>query len=785
MDINISITENGVVTPQTVLLGRAGEHLVSKLIVSYPTTVNDIDISAISRYLNMGLKDGNVYTVPLVDISAGSSYVDLTSAMLAYSGKMQIMFTAHDAEPVGEPIFKSEIFFGLINRAIDGEDTIPEPVDNTGSVLLNNGSTWGVGAFEDSDTIEWTYDITTNSYTPSVIDGLYATAAQGALAETALQDATAFATAAQGTKADAALPATSYTADDVLTKLKTVDGTGSGLDADTLDGVDSTGFALSTHNHALVYAPILNGVTNGDLHDHNSGDGAQIAYANLSGLPTIPDELADLTDDATHRLVSDTEKSTWNGKQDALIADTDYLTPTTAGTTYEPLKDAGDLYVSSAEKSTWNAKQSALVADTDYLTPTTAGTTYEPKKGADDNYVTNAEKIVIGNTSGANTGDQDLSGLATKANVLEKDNTTAFTPTGDYNPTTKKYVDDAISGAGGYTDENAQDAVGGMLTDTNTIDFTYTDATPSITADVRTQNSTTVTLSADASGLKADVVNDSTHRFVTDTEKGTWNAKQDALTADTDYLTPTTAGTTYAPILKGVTNGDAHDHNGGDGAQIAYSSLSGTPSIPTQYTDEMAQDAVGGALANTASINLAYNDATPSISASANFGTTAGTVAEGNHAHTKAYANLYVSTLIMGLSLTSTSTWYPLLNSTQANIVEGFTHQNSRELKCNVAGTYLVNWNAVINQNDLNKPSAILGTVYNNGAGIATLCAQSRLYLINGSGTGNVNGLKNFGTTCILEFAVNDVITLAFKSSVADNSISIPYASLTLTRIDD
>ena len=45
--------------------------------------------------------------------------------------------------------------------------------------------------------------------------------------------------------------------------------------------------------------------------------------------------------------------------------------------------------------------------------------------------------------------------------------------------------------------------------------------------------------------------------------------------------------------------------------------------------------------------------------------------------------------------------------------------------------------------------------------------------------------LKTFGTTCILEFAVNDVITLAFKSSVADTSISIPYASLTLTRIDD
>lgn len=32
--------------------------------------------------------------------------------------------------------------------------------------------------------------------------------------------------------------------------------------------------------------------------------------------------------------------------------------------------------------------------------------TFEPAKSADDNYVTNAEKIVIGNTSGTNTGDE-------------------------------------------------------------------------------------------------------------------------------------------------------------------------------------------------------------------------------------------------------------------------------------------------------------------------------------------------------------------------------------------
>lgn len=39
-------------------------------------------------------------------------------------------------------------------------------------------------------------------------------------------------------------------------------------------------------------------------------------------------------------------------------------------------------------------------------------------------------------------------------------------------------------------DEAAQDTVGGILTDTATIDFTYTDATPAITADVKTDSIT-------------------------------------------------------------------------------------------------------------------------------------------------------------------------------------------------------------------------------------------------------------------------------------------------------
>lgn len=40
------------------------------------------------------------------------------------------------------------------------------------------------------------------------------------------------------------------------------------------------------------------------------------SYNDLTDKPTIPDELADLTADSTHRVVTDTQISTWNGKQD-------------------------------------------------------------------------------------------------------------------------------------------------------------------------------------------------------------------------------------------------------------------------------------------------------------------------------------------------------------------------------------------------------------------------------------------------------------------------------------
>jgi hypothetical protein len=68
------------------------------------------------------------------------------------------------------------------------------------------------------------------------------------------------------------LDSSSYTAADVLAKIKTVDGASSGLDADTLDGSHASAFAASSHTHSYAatshthsYVPTSGGTVTGNF----------------------------------------------------------------------------------------------------------------------------------------------------------------------------------------------------------------------------------------------------------------------------------------------------------------------------------------------------------------------------------------------------------------------------------------------------------------------------------------------------------------------------------------
>ena len=104
--------------------------------------------------------------------------------------------------------------------------------------------------------------------------------------------------------------------------------------------------------------------------DFMSAPSSSNKVATANDLPTVPTALSDLTDDSTHRTVTDTEKSAWSGKQDALsfmstpsssnkVATASDL-PTVPTALSQLSDDATHRLVTDTEKSTWSGKQDAL-----------------------------------------------------------------------------------------------------------------------------------------------------------------------------------------------------------------------------------------------------------------------------------------------------------------------------------------------------------------------------------------------------------------------------------------
>jgi hypothetical protein len=229
-----------------------------------------------------------------------------------------------------------------------------------------------------------------------------------------------------------------------------------------------------------------------------------------------------------------------------------------------------------------------------------------------------------------------------------------------------------------FTAEDAQDAVGTILTDSASVDFTYNDAANTITAAVLPAgvnhdallnfvanehvDHSAVSISA-GTGLSGggDITTSRTLNIANTTvtaaaygsatQNGIFTVNaQGQLTAASNVLitpafssitaTPTTlagygitdaqpldsdltaiAGLAGTGLIVRTGTGTAITRTLAAGAGISLSNadgVSGNPTITstiTQYTDELAQDAVGGILTDTASVDFTYNDVTNTITA--------------------------------------------------------------------------------------------------------------------------------------------------------------------------
>ena len=157
-------------------------------------------------------------------------------------------------------------------------------------------------------------------------------------------------------------------------------------------------------------------ITIGDYDD--SGEGKKLIINNSN--PDIPSEITGSFKINQGDLIL--FQGLGNGKlsSDNITSDRDIYLPDASGTI------ALQEWVLAQGYSTG----SASVSDTAYGAPWNGQTTTAPSQ---------------------NAAYDAINLRALKSNVLEKDNTTAFTPTADYHPATKKYVDDNIGSGSGHT----------------------------------------------------------------------------------------------------------------------------------------------------------------------------------------------------------------------------------------------------------------------------------------------------------------------------------------------
>ncbi len=256
---------------------------------------------------------------------------------------------------------------------------------------------------------------------------------------------------------------------DSLAEIKTI-GTGLNLDDNGELTATGGGSGGTTNYNDLSNKPQINGNT---LSGNKTG--AQLGLASASDIPTT---LAELTDDATHRVVTDTEKATWNAKADV----TDIPTVPVKG-----IKKNNTVITPDAS-GVVNITVPTTATEVSALPDTTL---YGASISLSINTTTYVVTVTLKDQNGDTLGTAQTIDLPLESVVVN----------GSYNSATKKVV---------LTLQNG-----------STVEFSVADLVAGLQSEITSTNK-----------LDADLVDDSTstNKFVSSAEKSAWDGKQSAIT---------------------------------------------------------------------------------------------------------------------------------------------------------------------------------------------------------------------------------------------------------------
>lgn len=285
------------------------------------------------------------------------------------------------------------------------------------------------------------------------------------------------------------------------------DNTSTGSGIQTLINIDGTLAITSGLNKVINISPATMAVINSALQsgDNISTLNNNVGYITLADLPDTKAEFNSLLSDGNFLFENDIFQYTDEQAQDAvgtILTDTATIdlsyndltnqisaTVQTNSITANELSDTINIsefvndegYVLGTNLTTTHNGTNVIV-NSDNGTDATINLANGITAGVSENNLTSIEKAKLANQSGVNTGDQTsivgITGTKAQFNTAVTDGNILF-------------VGDVTQ----YTNEDAQDAVGNILTDSSTIDFTYSDGGNTISASVKPNSITASELS--------------------------------------------------------------------------------------------------------------------------------------------------------------------------------------------------------------------------------------------------------------------------------------------------
>jgi hypothetical protein len=457
--------------------------------------------------------------------------------------------------------------FTLANVTSGGGYSDEQAQDAVGTILV------------DSDTIDFTYADATPSIAAEVKDG--------SITSTKLADGAA------------------------LAEILDDDGTGSGLDADLLDGQHASAFAAASHDHTASevtdFAEAAQDAVGAALVDSDTVD-----FTYTDATPSIPAIVksgsitsAHLEDGAALAEILDDDGA--GSGLDADLLDGQHASAFAAASHSHTASDVSDFQEAAQDAA------AAALTDSD-----TIDFAYDDSEGeitaeVKDGSITST-KLADG-AALAEILDDDGAGSGLDADLLDGQHAAAFAAASHSH--TSADVSD-------FT-EAAQDAIGAMLDDSATIALTYTDATPAMVASVIDGSIGNAKLADMAQNTVKGRITASTGapEDLTATNLITILLTADGASSglDADLLdgqhASAFAAASHSHTLADLTDVDVALGAGVDGYSLVYDhdTTSFVLASITAYTDEQAQDAIGAMLANSATISFTYTDATPEITA--------------------------------------------------------------------------------------------------------------------------------------------------------------------------